>query len=141
FVGVSQSIAAPSGTIFTGTTGTPRAGAAASAAIAVPITAGTLAVTSTAPYTNPADPGEQVVIAWSAAGGTLFNLNLAGALLPAFADRGSYDLAAHAIAWNEASGSTVPDAVRAAITAWRDDIPEGHAWIWHIAAPRVGTRV
>lgn len=117
----------------------PRAGTTASATLQIPAGATTMLTVTTA--NSAGQKGQQSLYEWGAAS-TTYTLDAAtGLSLPSYSAYPTFDPATRTIAWSETGGSAQPDAVRARIHAYRDDIPAGTSWGWRIIAPRTGASV
>jgi hypothetical protein len=106
-----------------------------------PVTVGTTSVLSTT--LQPASPfevGTQVLHEWAPTPAQ-FAIDLTAKRLPRFANRGAYEVTAHAITWEETVAVSEPDVARAQLDVFRDAIPEGTAWSWRVFSPRTGTTI
>lgn len=130
-----QAIATARGTLFgASTSGSADAGRATSA-LDMPATTGTIALTVSSAVPASTEHGEQRVFDWGPPSSS-YALDLASAMLPAFAAAPTYDPATRSISWTERTGGVPPDLVRARVRVFRDAVPEGRAWTWAILAPR-----
>lgn len=79
--------------------------------------------------------GGRNVIAWDAFSAA-FTLDFAGNLVPD-CTAPTYDAAAHALSWTEASGAQQPDLTLVDLSVIRS--ADHRAWTWSIVAPHTGT--
>lgn len=97
-------------------------------------------LTVTNQYPTAGEVGQQSIYEWGAAS-TAYALNLSATMLPAFASAPAFDATTRTLAWTERPSAAEPDAVRARLSIYRDDIPSGTGWKWRIAAPRSATSI
>jgi hypothetical protein len=116
----------------------PRSGTTASTTLQMPAGATTMLTVTTA--NKAGQKGQQSRYDWGAAS-TTYTLDAATATLPPYASSPTFDPATRTVTWTEGSGSVQPDAIRAHIHGYRDDIPAGTSWGWRIVAPRTGTSI
>ena len=99
-------------------------------------------LTSNALYPTREAIGQQVIIEWSVMSiDRDYTLDVGTALLPGYAERPAYDIAARVAGWSESGGGQEPNLIRAELHVYRDDIPEGRAWSWRIVGGRAGTAI
>lgn len=118
-----------------------RTGATASATLRTPsVSKNPLVVTTGHPESG--QLGQQIVYEWFAAPlAGPYNLNLGSVRLPEYESVPGYDVSTHVLTWTERSGGSAGNFVRARIGVFRDDIPEGRSWSWHIVGPRTNTQL
>lgn len=113
------------------------AGGTATIGLKIPPTTGSVLTVSTL-YPVSGEVGQQALYDWDTAAPTLTR-DLATALLPAYATAPVYDVTTHTATWTERAGGPAADLVRATLNIFRDDIPVGRAWHWHLAVARGST--
>jgi len=130
-----QAIETARGRLFdTATSGSVVAGLA-STTLDLPATTGAIGLTISSAQPAVTAVSEQRVFDWGPWRSS-YTLDLASAMLPAFAGVPTYDPATRSISWSEQGAGTPPDLVRARVHVYRDAIPEGRSWTWAIVAPR-----
>lgn len=111
-------------------------GGSAAINLDMPATTGTV-LTVTTLYPTSGEIGQQLVYSWGVPEANK-SINLASHLVPAYATAPAYDVGTHQVSWTERTGGTAPDAMRAKLQIYRDDIPAGTAWRWDVAGARAG---